>query len=590
MPSGSCVLKYQGKRGTVWRIKFKDASGRQVKETVGKASEGWTKRKAEAVLRARLTDVAREGYVKPEAVSFETFARGWLDTYPDTREHRRTTRADYRAMVENHLIPAFGSMRLADVRTADVDAYVAAKRRGTPPLGPRTLGGHLTRLHSIFDAARRQGLVQANPVSDAERPRVPRSRWTILSPVEIAAVMRALDEMIEEADTDAARAWRETAKAMTMAMQYAWLRRGELLGLAWRDIELSHPDGLRLHVRETWVRGYNGDPKTDEGTRTIGIDGPLAEELWQHRRRSHFAGDDERVFCHPTKGTAISGGYFGAIMKVALTRAGVEEPMREFHDWHHERGRRWDVAAGDHADGRSLRLQDDPAVHRPGGRRVRRRGAASGRLVRLRIAKRYQKGVPSCPGRAANPHGKRDRGDFRLDQDGLAGRALNRSSKADFVQLCLNSVPAFRTGRAVPVRQTRHLVGENDSHKDDVALVVLKSAWPAMVMIVIGFIPEAAVFVMPGVPPGVAPHQLAYFREAPESAPHVTEAAWPDVVVVAPATCNTVGKLVWGIADNFPLLVIRAAPRTRRVIVVPSMNTGWHDPQLQRNVDLLTRT
>jgi hypothetical protein len=86
-----------------------------------------------------------------------------------------------------------------DVTTGDVDAYVAAKRRGTPPLGPRTLGGHLTRLHSIFDAARRQGLVEANPVSDAERPRVPRSRWTILSPVEIATVMRALDDMVEEA-------------------------------------------------------------------------------------------------------------------------------------------------------------------------------------------------------------------------------------------------------------------------------------------------------------------------------------------------------------------------------------------------------
>lgn len=69
------------------------------------------------------------------------------------------------------------------------------------------------------------------------------------------------------------------------------------------------------------------------------------------------------------------------------------------------------------------------------------------------------------------------------------------------------------------------------------------------------------------------------------------EAAWSDVVVVAPATCNTVGKLVWGITDNFPLLVIRAATRTTRVIVVPSMNTEmWHDPQLQRNVDLLNAT
>ena len=88
-------------------------------------------------------------------------------------------------------------------------------------------------------------------------------------------------------------------------------------------------------MRETWVRGYKGDPKTDDGARTIGIDGPLAEELWQHRRRSHFAGDDERVFCHPTTGSPISGGYFGAIMKLALTRAGVEQPMREYHDWRH---------------------------------------------------------------------------------------------------------------------------------------------------------------------------------------------------------------------------------------------------------------
>jgi integrase len=335
MPSGACVLRYDGKRGTTWSIKFVDASGRQTRELLGPASEGWTRRKAEAALRARLTDVAREGYRKPSPVTFETFARDWLDTYPDAREHRRTTRSDYRAMVENHLIPWFGRMRLSEVTTADVDGYVAWKRKGKEPLGPRTLGGHLTRLHSIFDAARRQGLVQANPVSDAERPRVPRTRWTILSPGQIAAVIVALDELVEGADTDMERAWRQTAKAMTVTMQYAWLRRGELLGLRWRDVDLSHPDGPRLHVRETWVRGYKGDPKTDDGARTIAIDGPLAEELWQHRRRSHFAGDDERVFCHPAKGTAIAGGYFASIMKVALAYAGVEEPMREFHDWRH---------------------------------------------------------------------------------------------------------------------------------------------------------------------------------------------------------------------------------------------------------------
>ena len=164
---------------------------------------------------------------------------------------------------------------------------------------------------------------------------MPKVRWTILAPVEIVAVLRAFDELVAEAATEAERAWRQTAKAMTMTMQYAWLRRGELLGLRWRDVELSHPDGPRLHVRETFVRGYRSNPKTDDGTRTIALAAPLAEELWQHRRRSRFDGDDERVFCHPAKGSPISGGYFGAIVKTALARARVERAMREYHDWRH---------------------------------------------------------------------------------------------------------------------------------------------------------------------------------------------------------------------------------------------------------------
>jgi hypothetical protein len=122
--SNACVLKYDGKRGVVWRIKFRDAAGRQVRETLGRADEGWTKRKGEAALRARLTDVAREGYVKPETVSFETFARGWLDTYPDTREHRRTRRADYQAMVENHA----GMSPLAIMRMAGHSDFKTTQR------------------------------------------------------------------------------------------------------------------------------------------------------------------------------------------------------------------------------------------------------------------------------------------------------------------------------------------------------------------------------------------------------------------------------------------------------------------------------
>ena len=84
---------------------------------------------------------------------------------------------------------------------------------------------------------------------------------------------------------------------------------------------------------------------------------------------------------------------------------------------------------------------------------------------------------------------------------------------------------------------------------------------------------------------------VAYFKDRPTSVPHISEAKWADVFVMCPASCNSVGKLTAGVADNYPLLVLRAAPRDKRVIVVPSMNPEmWYDPQFQRNVDLLNAT
>lgn len=84
---------------------------------------------------------------------------------------------------------------------------------------------------------------------------------------------------------------------------------------------------------------------------------------------------------------------------------------------------------------------------------------------------------------------------------------------------------------------------------------------------------------------------LAYFFHRSIGVPHIAEGNWADVAVVVPASCNSVGKLVSGINDNYPLLVTRAIPRTKRVIVVPSMNPEmWFDPHLQRNVDLLNLT
>jgi hypothetical protein len=53
------VIPYDGVRGRVWRVKYRDADGRQVQETLGAEREGWTRQKAERELGKRLDAVEK---------------------------------------------------------------------------------------------------------------------------------------------------------------------------------------------------------------------------------------------------------------------------------------------------------------------------------------------------------------------------------------------------------------------------------------------------------------------------------------------------------------------------------------------------
>jgi CheY-like chemotaxis protein len=85
--------------------------------------------------------------------------------------------------------------------------------------------------------------------------------------------------------------------------------------------------------------------------------------------------------------------------------------------------------------------------------------------------------------------------------------------------------------------------------------------------------------------------KIHYYIHKPKQVPHISEGKWCDVMVVAPATSNSVGKIAGGLADNYAMLSIRALPRTKKCLVVPSMNPEmWYDPAFQRNIDFLNQT
>lgn len=331
------VIVYAGKRGRVFRLRYRDAAGVRVLETLGAEADGWTETRAKDILRERLVDVKRERRRKVAPITLAEFARDWLPVYVATKALKKSTRESYESILELHLATSkLGAMVLATVDVDDVERYVAAKRRAG--LSPGSVNRHLNLLSLIFAAARKRQLVRENPIPQVDRPREPRRRWRILTPAEIARVAQAFAELAASAPLEGkvedTRAWILQARVVFLVVVACGLRRGEVLGLHWRSVQLAVDAVLR--VEETWVRGQRDTPKSEAGERTIALDAYIADELFKHRGRSSFAGDDERVFCHPSKGSPLDAKLYAGTLQRALVRAKVDaSTMRPFHDGRH---------------------------------------------------------------------------------------------------------------------------------------------------------------------------------------------------------------------------------------------------------------
>jgi site-specific recombinase XerD len=333
MARGAAVIRYAGKRGVVWYVKYRDATGRQVKERLGREDDGWDEKKAREALSERLVDVRRDGLQRREPVKFDAFAREWLDTYPARKGLKRSTRQGYEQLFNKHLSPKVGHLRLDAIDAGTVDRYVAAKQH--EGLAPRTVNRHLNLLHLIFAAAQRRQLVRLNPVELVDRPKEPRRRWTILTQPEISAIERAFTELAAAEESTTERTFLEQARVVFLVVFALGLRRGEVLGLRWRHVHLADPDGATVRIEETWTRSAFDTPKSQASERTLSLGRRVSELLWEHRRTTAFAGDDDLVFPHPQKGTPLDPARYADVLRAALKKAGIEKPLRPFHDGRH---------------------------------------------------------------------------------------------------------------------------------------------------------------------------------------------------------------------------------------------------------------
>jgi len=184
---------------------------------------GQSKRKAQRVLRGLQGDV-EDGRFVPSSTTVLELGRRWLDEHVQPNL-KPGAAANYRGTFYRHIAPALGAVRVDDCRPQMIRALLGRKRG--EGLSDETVAKIRRHIHAMFAFAQDVGLVTVNP---ANSPRARggkqgrrRARGTELSPVQ---VKRFLDECSPR--------WR---MFFTVALDTG-LRRGELIGLRWGDIDL----------------------------------------------------------------------------------------------------------------------------------------------------------------------------------------------------------------------------------------------------------------------------------------------------------------------------------------------------------------
>jgi len=193
------------------------------------------------------------------------FGTSWLDDHlPNVAE---TTARRYQGIVDNHIAgDPIASIRIGDLTAQDCREWLTRLRqkpgRSTARLSNRSLLQNLAVLNLILKTAVEWGEVDSNPLFNVERPRI-RKDTTKVQYWERSELLRFHEEMSRSKAPNAAM-WLSAAELTLLT----GLRRGELAGLLWSDVDFENK---RLTVRRNRLGPglKTSEPKSASSNRTI---------------------------------------------------------------------------------------------------------------------------------------------------------------------------------------------------------------------------------------------------------------------------------------------------------------------------------
>ena len=267
-----CIVR-RGKSS--WRLKFDVGTADNGQRKIRYETIRGTKRKAEDALACRLNEIAEGRYVPPTVETLGTYARHWLVSIAPV-DRSPLTLAIYRTLINVHIIPGIGDVPLKALTCKTIDAFYADRRmkgkRYGGGLSSSTMGNLHRLLALLLKSAVKARLIAASPIQDVQtKPKPKRKNIVILDEAELAALLGHLHG--------------GPSYLPALVSAYTGLRRGEICGLRWRDLDLKK---ATLQVSQQ-VQNIGGKlvtliPKTDRSRRTIRLPASLPPALKEHRK------------------------------------------------------------------------------------------------------------------------------------------------------------------------------------------------------------------------------------------------------------------------------------------------------------------
>lgn len=278
--SGSLKIEKRNTGVDVWVYRWReyraDGTCSYRKRIVGNVNDLRTKAAAQKAVEGLKLDINATVSTVPASHTVAELIAHYKETEIEGGRHTVRVQQVYRHNLDDLILPKWGRYRLQDVKAIGVERWLDEL-----PYAPATK----TKVKGVFGTLFRHGMryqwAATNPIAlvrcSSKRVDAP----DILTPVEIRGILSELAQ---------------PARTVTMLAAITGMRRGELFGLKWEDLDFER---RTIRIVRSLVDQIEGKPKTETSRKPLPMSDDLAAALKSWREQTEYAKPGDWVFASP---------------------------------------------------------------------------------------------------------------------------------------------------------------------------------------------------------------------------------------------------------------------------------------------------